>query len=513
MTPILSEANPILSPIDWMVIAVYGLGMVLIGWHYSRKMNSSEDYLLGGRDMKPSAVGLSLFATLFSTITYLSIPGEMMRFGPIILAGLVAYPFVYFIAGWLLIPVFMRMKVTSCYELLDIRLGPVVRLVGVMFFLSLRLLWMAVVVYATSDVVLVPLAGLNPSATPWVCAVLAFVTIVYTSMGGLRAVVVTDVIQTLLLFGGAALSLLLITWSLGGVGAWWPRSWDPSWGDVQWVYDHEGNRSILGAFAATAVWYVCTAGSDQVAIQRYLATRDTAAARKVMGVSLIAGVSVQLLLACLGLALFTYYGADLSRLPAGETLRGASDKLFPSFIVSALPVGVSGLVIAGLLAAAMSSLSSGISALCSVISTDLIGGVSKDESDPRRLIRRERLISIGIGVAVVVISMGVGYVHGNLLELAYKIVNLFVVPLFGLFFMAIFIRWATSFGTLVGVAGGLAVIVPISYWRELTGGAEPPIEFLWAMPLGLAVQIVIGTTASLLPIGITRPMIPRDRPA
>ncbi|MEZ6191296.1 MAG: sodium/solute symporter [Phycisphaerales bacterium] len=506
----LAGAGHLLATWDWIIIALYGLGMVWVGVYYSRKTNSSEDYLLGGRDMKPSAVGLSLFATLFSTITYLSIPGEMMRFGPIVLAGLLAYPLIYYISGWLLIPVFMRLNVTSCYELLEIRLGKVVRIVGVLIFISLRLLWMAVVVYATSDVVLVPLAGLNPSATPWVCAALALVTIAYTSMGGLRAVVVTDVIQTLLLFAGAVISLVLVTWSLGGVSAWWPKQWHASWGEVRWVYDPSGQRSVLGAFVAVLVWYVCTAGSDQVAIQRYLATRDAAAARRVMGVSLIAGLLVQVLLACLGMALFTYFAADPARLPAGETLRGAADKLFPSFIVSGLPVGLSGLVIAGLLAAAMSSLSSGISALCSVIATDLLGQARDAEAGPSQAVRRDRIISVLIGLTVVVISMGVGFIEGNLLDLAYKVVNLFVVPLFGLFFMAIFIRWATAFGTLVGVVGGLGVIVPLNYWRELTGGDDPPIGFLWAMPLGLVVQVVVGIAASLLPVGETRPMIPRD---
>ena len=502
--------NPLLSTLDWFVIVLYGVGMVLIGVYYSYKTKTSEDYLLGGREMKPSAVGLSLFATLFSTITYLSIPGEMMRFGPIVLTGLLAYPLIYLISGWMLIPVFMQLKVTSCYELLEVRLGKVVRMVGVLIFISLRLLWMAVVVYATSKVVLIPLTGLSESLTPWVCAVLAFVTIVYTSIGGLRAVVVTDVIQTLLLFAGAVVSLLLVTYTLGGVGQWWPSQWDPSWGDVHWVYDPAGKRSVLGAFMAVLVWYVCTAGSDQVAIQRYLATRDVKAARMVMGISLGAGMLVQVLLACLGLALFAYFVDDPARLPAGEDLQSAADKLFPSFIVTGLPVGLSGLVIAGLLAAAMSSLSSGISALCSVVAADLLGQTDENSGDSRAVIRRDRIISVLIGLTVVLISTGVGYVQGDLLDLAFKVVNLFVVPLFGLFFMAIFIRHATAFGTLMGVAGGLLVIVPLNYWEELPFDGEPPIGFLWAMPLGLVMQITTGVVASCLPIGKRRPMIARE---
>jgi len=98
----------------------------------------------------------------------------------------------------------------------------------------------------------------------------------------------------------------------------------------------------------------------------------------------------------------------------------------------------------------------------------------------------------------------VGIVQGNLLEIAYKVTNLLVAPLFGLFFMALFVRWATSFGTFVGAAFGLVTVVAINYWTEITG--ETGISFLWAMPLGLLVQAGTGALASLAPIGRRRPM-------
>ncbi len=495
--------------LDWLVIAGYAVGMLAVGYHYSRRVETREDYLLGGRTMRPTAVGLSMFATLFSTITYLAFPGEMIRHGPMILAGVLAYPIVYVIVGWALIPHFMRLRITSGYELLERRLGVGVRMLGVSMFLALRLLWMAVIIYATADTVLVPLLGLTSSATPWVCLGMIVLTIIYTSMGGLRAVVVTDVIQTAILFGGAVISLGMLTWWSGGVGGWFPTEWAPHWDELRWVREGAHGRSVMLAFVAVIVWFVATSGSDQMAIQRYLATRDVRSARAVMAVSLVTNAGVQLLLAAIGFALVAYYQSRPELLPDGAGLAANADRLFPAFIVAALPIGLSGLVIAGLLAAAMSSLSSGLNSACAVVAVDLIERCRpSSEAGPARL-SLTRWVSVGIGVVVVLLSTGVSLVQGNLLELTYKVVNLLVSPLFGLFFMALFVRWATGLGTLVGAAAGVATVVAINFWRELTGQDEPPVGFMWAMPLGLVVQIVVGAAASGLPAG--RRYEPLDR--
>ena len=131
--------------------------------------------------MRPWAVGLSLFATLLSTISYLAWPGEIIKYGPMILASILAYPFIALVVGWFFIPYFMKLNVTSAYEILEARLGLSVRMLGSFFFLAMRLMWMAVIIYATADKVLIPLTGLDASATPWVCAVMGAITVAYTN--------------------------------------------------------------------------------------------------------------------------------------------------------------------------------------------------------------------------------------------------------------------------------------------------------------------------------------------
>ena len=397
----------------------------------------------------------------------------------------------------MIIPFIVRLKITSAYEILEERLGLSVRMLGSLFFLSLRLMWMAVIIYATSSKILVPLVGWPQSSTPLVCAVLGLITVIYTSMGGLRAVVMTDAVQFFILFGGAVLTLMLITVQMGGVSAWWPHEWAPNWDPLRVTFDPNARITIMGAMASVFTWHVCTAGSDQVAIQRYLATKDVHAARRVVATQLTADVCVGILLAALGLALLGYFQANPHLLPDGQRVSTNADILFPRFIVMGLPSGVSGLVVAGLLAAAMSSLSSGVNSSCSVIAVDFLDrfrGKGKTKSEAQSL-RQSKVISILTGVIVVILSVGVNQVGGNLLEIAYKVVNLLTAPLFILFFMALFVPWATAPGALAGGIASAAVAIGIGYFQW--GG----LSFLWIMPMALLTGVVVGPLVSLLPFG------------
>ncbi len=484
-----------LQALDWLVIGLYAAAMVFVGWYYSKRTTTREDYLLGGRTMRPTTVGLSMFASLLSTLTYLAVPGEMVKHGPMIAGQYFVYPLTFVVIGWVLIPFIMRQKITSAYEILEQRLGVGTRLLGSTFFLLLRLLWMAVIIYATSSKVLVPLLGWPTEATPYICAVLGVITVVYTSMGGLRAVVMTDVAQTLILIGGAVLTLLLITVQMGGIGQWWPREWAASWDPPKFFLDPTLRVTIMGAMMSSFTWHVCTAGSDQVAIQRYLSTRNARSARKVVAIHLATDVLVGVLLAVLGLALFAYFSANPSLLPDGQQVNSRPDTLFPRFIVMGLPAGMSGLVVAGLLAAAMSSLSSGVNSACSVVSVDYIDRFGRAAANERKSLRRTKIISVVVGIVVVLLSTAVSQVGGNLLEVAFKVVNLLTAPLFVLFFMALFVPWATSFGAITAGIASAAMAIGIGHlnWFGLS--------FIWIMPSALITGIIVGPLASLLPIG------------
>jgi solute:Na+ symporter, SSS family len=493
---------------DWIVLGLYLLGMLVAGWYYSRRTATTDDFLLGGRNMSPWMVGLSLFATLLSTLTYLAIPGEMIRYGPMVLSQIVAAPFVAAVVGWLLIPLIMRQRVTSAYEILETRFGLGVRMMGSSFFVAMRLFWMSLVIFATAAVVLVPVLRLDPSAVPWICTVLGLVTVAYSSMGGLRAVVFTDVVQVLILFGGATLVLVLITADLGGVGAWWPREWPSHWQQPVFWVQPDVRFTFVGGFLASFTWYVCTAGADQMAVQRYLATRDARSARRMYNISILSFVLLYPFLAIVGMALMAYFVARPAMLPSDLNLYANSDQLLPTFIVVGLPAGISGLVIAGLLAAAMSSLSSGLNSVCSVVTSDFIDRFRTHKGTESGRVRLARYLSLCIGVIVVGLSALFGQVEGNLIELAFKIANLLTVPLFMMFFMAMFIPWATVPGTYAATAASLLMAVAFAYQQDLGLAIlrELGLSFVWMTPASFLAGAVTGMLVSLIPAH-RRPML------
>ena len=205
-------------------------------------------------------------------------------------------------------------------------------------------------------------------------------------------------------------------------------------------------------------------------------------------ISLLADVFVSLILAMVGLTLLAYFQAYPHLLPDGQTMLADSDKLFPQFIIIGLPVGLSGLVVAGLLACAMSALSAGINSTCSVLTVDIIDRLrGKNNVAEAGRVGQLKHVSYLIGAVVVCLSLFVNMVQGNLLEVCYKVVNLLTAPLAGLFLLAMFVPWARAFGALVGAACGLTVVIVVSYWREITG--TPGISFLWAMPLSLVAEV------------------------
>lgn len=487
-----------MTTLDWAAIGLYVVAMLGIGAYYARRSRTQDDYLLGGRRMNPIGVGLSYFATLFSTLTYLGVPGEMVRNGPAVLAQVLALPLAWLAVSRFVIPIVMRQPVTTAHEILEARLGLGVRTLAATFFLLMRMLWMGLIIQATAAQVLVPVIGLDPKLAPLVGLVMAVVTVVYTSLGGFKAVVATDVVQTVILLGGAVLCLGIVTADQGGLG-WLPDRWLDHWAQPTLGLDLTARRGILSLVLSVFVWQVCTASSDQMAVQRYLATRDAAAASRMLATGLICNGVVVVLLVLVGAALLAHAQAHPGLLGDPATVPADADAVFPRFIARALPSGIRGLVVGGLLAAAMSSLSSGLSAAASVVTVDFVERLGGRRAADFYGTLPARILPWAIGLAVVAIGMAVSRVEGNIFELCNKIVNAFTAPLAGMFLMAMFMRRATVFGVWMGVVAGLAAVVAVTWWPDLTG--RPVIGVFWMLPLAIVSQLAVGAAASLLPIG------------
>ncbi|MDP6110356.1 MAG: sodium-coupled permease [Planctomycetota bacterium] len=512
--------------IDWILIAVYALSTIGLGVYFGRKQKSTKEYFVGGGNMNPFFVGVSLFATLLSTISYLSMPGESAGKGPVNLLGMLALPFVFWIVAYGLLPVYMKNRVTSAYELLEERLGVSLRLLGATMFLALRLVWMTLLVYLAAKAMIV-MMGVEEKWVPLIVLITGIVSVIYTSLGGLRAVIITDFMQTVLLFGGALLVIITVTWSLDGF-SWFPTGWQEHW-DTQpfFSFDPKTRVTVVGTILSVLTWYVATSGGDQTSVQRFMATTDASSARRALATQLCVGAVVGVTLYTVGFALLGYFKANLDKLPEGMSIQQDADKLFPHYIAYHLPIGVSGLVVSAMFAAAMSSIDSGVNSITAVVLTDFLDRFGKAPKTEEGHVRFARFLAFGIGLVVVLGSTSMKFIPGNITGMTNRTVNLLTTPIFGLFFFALFVPFARPVGVWLGTILGTITAACISFSGPLvaflanhgvdpatfnvelitkvdkvTGTqwvtAEAPISFQWIGPAALLVNIAVGTGVSWL---------------
>ncbi len=484
--------------LDWTVMVLYLFLMLGIGWYFFKKQKTSEDYLVGGRRINSFVSGISLFASFFSTISFLALAGEVIKHGPlIVIVMIVSFPVIYLITAYFLIPLFMKLPITSAYQILEKPLGRGVRMAGSIIFLLTRFVWMALLIFLTSKALVVMFDWDNRFIL-YISLLSGIITVIYSTMGGLRAVVTTDVIQFFILLFGAVVTIVFITLDMRGTGGWIPAEWAPNWDKlVLFSWSPYIRLTIVFTFIHTISWWVSTAGSDQMAIQRFIATRDVKAARRTFLTSQIGEKILFFILMCVGFALLGFYRTNPNFIPDGKDLITDADFLFPHFIANHLPVGIAGIVIAALFSAAMSSLSSGINATAAVITTDIIPRLRIKVQNIDKL-KLARWSSVLIGLLVVAVSTTMEYVPGNITEVTAKTNGVFVAPLFNLFFMALFVRYATPFGTVMGSIYGIAVAVLIAFWDLLTG--QPGVTFLWITPASLVVSVGLSMLFSLIPL-------------
>ncbi len=522
--------------LDYGVLGAYILGTIFLGYFISRKQKNRNDYFTGGGNMNSILIGVSLFATLLSTISYLGMPGEAAGKGPVHSVGLLGHPIIFVVFGVLMLPKYMNHRVTSAYELLEAKLGLGFRLSGGIMFLLLRLIWMAVLLKAAGDA-MITMLDIDPSWSLLVVALIGLVAIIYTSLGGLQAVVITDALQTLLLYGGAITVLIIITIDFGGF-SWIPTEWPDEWQEQPIIPEDLTVRvSWLGAIVTGVIWYVATLGSDQTTVQRFMATRDAREARKAvlwqLGVSVVVGIT----LCFVGVALLAHYKKteptvpDLApakmteyerfeevflsnnddALPTVEDtmhflttfseedamacvkysnrLQLDADQYFPHFIAHGLPTGLTGLVIAAMFAAAMSSLDSGVNSITAVISTDFIERFRKDKMSDRQQLFTARIIAVLVGIVVVLGSALTGIIQGNIMEVTATAVNLLTTPIFGLFVYALYFKNPQPVAVAIATLVGISTAVFLAFGQEFE---IHEISFQWIGPFALTANLLVG---------------------
>lgn len=463
----------------------------------SRRQENATDYFLGARDLPAWAILLSIVATETSAITVISTPGISAR-GDLTFLQL---SFGYLIgrigvAIWLL-PGYFRGEQETAYTRLETRFGVPTRRLTSTVFLVTRFLGDAVRVFASA----IPLHLVTGWSIPVSIAVMGVITMVYTWFGGFKAVVWTDVMQlTIYLAGGIA--ALLIAWHMAG-GAHAALALAARAGKLRVIntaVDFSQTYTLLGGLLGGAMLSAASHGTDHLIVQRLLATRSLRDAR----VALVgSGVMV-----ILQFALFLLVGAAIwaANLAPDTILR---DEIFPRFILDHLPVGLAGLVVAGILAAAMGTHSSAINSLASSATHDLYAGWT-GRTDPKHLLKVGRIFSAAWALALIGGAMFfflyAATTDTPVLVLALSIASITYGALLGTYLLSG--RWSRAQGrdVIAAVTVSMVVMLFVVFAKRLS--VEPPLAWLapagrlawpWYVPIGTVLTVVVGAAASLLP--------------
>jgi SSS family transporter len=466
--------------LDVLVMAAYFAVVIAIGAHFTRRQHDAADYFLGRHTLPWWAVMLSIVATETSALTVISVPGLAAR-GDLTFLQL---PLGYLVgrlgvAAWLL-PGYFRGEQETAYARLEARFGPGTRKVAAGIFMGIRALGDSVRVFATA----IPLAIVTGWSVAVSVVVVALVTLAYTWAGGIKAVVWVDVIQLGIYVVGGIATIVVAVLLTGDFGATLQGAAEAGKLRVfDWSLSLSTTYTFLGGLVGGALRSAASHGTDHLIVQRLLATRSLGDARRALVGSGI--------LVIVQFALFLFVGTMLWAAGAADpTLSG--DQLYPTFVVRQLPPGLAGLVVAGLLAAAMSTVSSSLNSLASATTHDFYAPLAR-QRDPRRLLVVGRWATVGWAVALMVGALSFRSTDQPVVELALSIASITYGSLLGTYILAGVARAARQADAILAiiVAAGAMVLIVLG-----KPGVFADLAWPWYVPLGTVITLAVGGAAA-----------------
>ena len=446
--------------LNWAVLAAYLIGMVLLGYYFMRREGGAGDFFTGGGRVPWWAAGMSIYATMLSAITYMAYPAKAFAtdwtyYPMLVTILLVSFPVIRYY-----LPFFRRLNVTSAYEYLERRFNAATRLMASALFIVFMVARMALVLYLPS-LALTAVTGIDI----YVCIVLmGCVTIVYCTMGGVEAVVWGDVVQGFILVGGAVLAAgFLIFGTEGGFEGFLAIGSEAGkFRLFDWSFDYRSATFwviILGGMANNLISYT----SDQTVIQRYLTTKDERSARQSILMNGAMSVGVSIVFFVIGAGLYTFYKTNPA---AMDFTMQKADVIFPFFMMSQLPAGVAGLLIAAVFAATMSTISSNINSVATAFSIDFYKRRRPQTGDKEMLrVARRACVAAGVIGMAIALLMATWEIL-SLLDFFQEILGLLSGGLGGLFLMGIFVPRIGGKAALTGFVCGVTAVFVTKYCTE-----------------------------------------------
>ena len=476
----------LLKWLDWLVIIVYLAAMVGIGLYFylQEKRASTADFFVGGRSIPFWAAGISLYATNTSSISFIAIPAKAFETNwQYLTNNLIAVVGLMFVAVWI-VPLLRRLDLMSVFSYLEKRFHPAIRMLASALCIAMQIGSRMSVILFLPALAIATITGLD---VVWSILIMGVFTILYTTLGGMKAVIWTDFVQVFVMFGGAIFAIGFIIYHLnGGV---------PEFLHVAMAEDKTRLFDFSFDLTKATVWgfiflvlfdVVLTFPKDQVLMQRVLSTKsDKEAGRSIWTFAAIM-IPGGFFFYAIGTALYVYYQSHPERMNPLLPI----DATFPLFIAAELPMGVTGLIIAGIFAAAMSTLSSIINSVSTLASVDFYEKLAKNPT-PKKSVLFAEVMGVVVGLVGIGIALLLSrYDIHSLFDVSIELAGLLGGGFAGAYTLGMFTRRANAQGVAIGIAGAIALTLLI--W------SMDLVHPYFYLGISILLCIVIGYAASWL---------------
>jgi SSS family transporter len=478
------------SAVDYVVLALYLVGITWFGSRFRRGQRSVRDYFLGNRQTSWMVISLSIVATETSTLTLIGVPAlAYTEYARAELGG--SFTYLQVVAGYivarfvisaLFIPAYFQGEMLTAYQLLDRRFGAGAKHFAASLFLVMRALAEGVRVFAASLVLAAVLSASVPGLPHlwlWSIVIVGLLTLVYTFEGGIAAVIWTDLVQLVIYIGGSLLAAYMLVQLV-------PGGWSAIVADARasgklqalsWSWDLTVPFTFWAGVIGGCFLTMASHGTDQLLVQRLLTCRNQRESQLALIASGFVVFAQFALFLTIGIMLHAYYAAH--PLPPMAT----NDEIFPAFIVRSLPHGVAGLVIAAIFAAAMSNLSGSLNSLASTTLVDFYQPLAGGGATDAQLLTLSRWLTAAWGVVLIGIAI-LARGWGSVFTVGLTIASIVYGPMLGAFLLGVLTRRATERGVMAGIAVSLAVMIGIRLFT--------PLAWTWYVLAGTVVCVASG---------------------
>lgn len=488
--------------LNWGIVIAYLLGNLLLGYIMSRRVKTSEDYYLGDRSAPWWAIGISVVATYVSALSFLGGPAWAYGDGMAALAIHVNYPLVIFVVVAVFLPFFFNSGVASIYEYLERRFGRTSRTVMSVLFLITQSITAASILTATA-VVVTYVTGIDTKLS---VLIMTGIVLIYTLMGGMNAVIWTDVLQGFILFLGAGIVLYCILSEVSPLsGALENLAQNGKLNPINTSLDFTVAPTVWAGVFAMTLFHITVYGANQMMVQRALAAKNIGDAKKSYLLMGYAAFFIYFLFFFVGALLFVHFKGEPFAQPNEIILTFANSLAIP---------GLMGILAAAVLSASMSSLSSAFNSLATISVTDIYRSFFKTDENENHYLLTSRIFTVFWGLLVIPMAFAFISSGGSILEALSKAGSYFVGAKLAMFGMGFFSKHVSERGLLIGVAAGFIGLIITVGFGGLLGikGLMPNIAWPWYVVIGGAVNIVVSWAASVALDGFQKEWHPQSVP-